>query len=45
MLGSIYYDNLGITVLNFNRPAAFNALSRKFVREFREALQEVRYDS
>ncbi|KAF9352977.1 hypothetical protein BGX34_011863 [Mortierella sp. NVP85] len=38
-------DDKGIVVLNFNRPAAYNALSRKFVREFRDALQEVRYDS
>ncbi|ORZ11789.1 ClpP/crotonase-like domain-containing protein, partial [Lobosporangium transversale] len=33
-----------IAVINFNRPKAYNALSRKFVREFREALQELRYD-
>ncbi|KAH7046311.1 ClpP/crotonase-like domain-containing protein, partial [Linnemannia elongata] len=35
----------GIAVLNFNRPKAFNALSRKFVGEFRDALQELRYDN
>ncbi|KAG0011918.1 hypothetical protein BGZ80_000334 [Entomortierella chlamydospora] len=34
----------GIAIVNFNRPKAFNALSRKFVREFRDALQELRYD-
>ncbi|KAG9320754.1 hypothetical protein KVV02_005137 [Mortierella alpina] len=34
----------GIAVLNFNRPKAFNALSRKFVGEFRGALEELRYD-
>ncbi|KAF9983844.1 hypothetical protein BGZ75_004579 [Mortierella antarctica] len=34
----------GIAVLNFNRPKAFNALSRKFVGEFRSALEELRYD-
>ncbi|KAF9909178.1 hypothetical protein BX616_011257 [Lobosporangium transversale] len=37
-------DDTGIAVINFNRPKAYNALSRKFVREFREALQELRYD-
>ncbi|KAG0309154.1 hypothetical protein BGZ98_004900 [Dissophora globulifera] len=37
-------ESTGIAVLNFNRPKAFNALSRKFVREFRDALQELRYD-
>ena len=35
---------VGIAVINFNRPKAFNALSRKFVGEFRAALQELRYD-
>lgn len=40
-----FHGNLGIAVLNFNRPKAFNALSRKFVGEFRDALQELRYDS
>ncbi|KAK5801851.1 ClpP/crotonase-like domain-containing protein [Linnemannia elongata] len=38
-------DDQGIAVLNFNRPKAFNALSRKFVGEFRDALQELRYDN
>ncbi|KAF9981558.1 hypothetical protein BGZ65_003809 [Modicella reniformis] len=38
-------DDKGIAVINFNRPGAYNALSRKFVREFRDALQEIRYDS
>ncbi|KAF9542255.1 hypothetical protein EC957_002207 [Mortierella hygrophila] len=38
-------DDQGIAVLNFNRPKAFNALSRKFVGEFRNALQELRYDN
>ncbi|GJJ72916.1 methylglutaconyl-CoA hydratase [Entomortierella parvispora] len=37
-------DDQGIAVINFNRPKAFNALSRKFVGEFRAALQELRYD-
>ncbi|KAF9962593.1 hypothetical protein BGZ72_000013 [Mortierella alpina] len=37
-------DDQGIAVLNFNRPKAFNALSRKFVGEFRSALEELRYD-
>ncbi|KAG0325754.1 hypothetical protein BGZ99_000199 [Dissophora globulifera] len=37
-------ESTGIAVLNFNRPKAFNALSRKFVREFRDALHELRYD-
>ncbi|KAG0365170.1 ClpP/crotonase-like domain-containing protein [Gamsiella multidivaricata] len=37
-------DDTGIAVVNFNRPKAFNALSRKFVREFRDALHELRYD-
>ncbi|KAG0330515.1 hypothetical protein BG004_002084, partial [Podila humilis] len=38
-------DDHGIAVINFNRPKAFNALSRKFVGEFRDALNELRYDS
>ncbi|KAF9932491.1 hypothetical protein FBU30_008064 [Linnemannia zychae] len=38
-------DDQGIAILNFNRPKAYNALSRKFVREFRDALQELRYDN
>ncbi|KAF9127201.1 hypothetical protein BGW39_006045 [Mortierella sp. 14UC] len=38
-------DDQGIAVLNFNRPKAFNALSRKFVGEFRDALEELRYDN
>ncbi|KAG0048169.1 hypothetical protein BGZ83_006826 [Gryganskiella cystojenkinii] len=37
-------DDNGIAVINFNRPKAFNALSRKFVGEFRSALNELRYD-
>ncbi|KAF9969391.1 hypothetical protein BGZ73_008276 [Actinomortierella ambigua] len=35
----------GIAVINFNRPKASNALSRKFVNEFRSTLDELRYDS
>ncbi|KAG0229211.1 hypothetical protein BGW41_003151 [Actinomortierella wolfii] len=38
-------DDQGIAVINFNRPKAFNALSRKFVNEFRDALKELRYDN
>ncbi|KAF9435949.1 hypothetical protein BGZ76_005170 [Entomortierella beljakovae] len=38
-------EDRGIAVVNFNRPEAYNALSRKFVNEFRAALQELRYDS
>ncbi|KAG0266795.1 hypothetical protein BG011_000847 [Mortierella polycephala] len=37
-------EDKGIAVLNFNRPKAYNALSRKFVGEFRDALGELRYD-
>ncbi|TPX39386.1 hypothetical protein SeLEV6574_g07254 [Synchytrium endobioticum] len=35
----------GITVLNFNRPAARNALGRVMMQQFRDALTELRFDS
>ncbi|KAG0262856.1 hypothetical protein DFQ27_002066 [Actinomortierella ambigua] len=35
----------GIAVINLHRPKASNALSRKFVNEFRGALEELRYDN
>ncbi|RKO86995.1 ClpP/crotonase-like domain-containing protein, partial [Blyttiomyces helicus] len=34
----------GITVLEFNRPAAKNALGRVFMAQFREALEKLRFD-
>ncbi|KAJ3190287.1 hypothetical protein HDU85_000582 [Gaertneriomyces sp. JEL0708] len=34
----------GITILNFNRPAAKNALGRTFMSQFRSALEELRFD-
>ncbi|KAG0043097.1 hypothetical protein BGZ83_011833 [Gryganskiella cystojenkinii] len=37
-------DDNGIAVINFNRPKAHNALSQKFVGEFRSALNELRCD-
>jgi hypothetical protein len=33
----------GIAVLNLNRPKAKNAISVKFLQEFREALKEARF--
>ncbi|CAO3681612.1 unnamed protein product [Umbelopsis ramanniana] len=35
----------GIAVLNLNRPKAKNAISVKFLQEFREALKEARFSS
>ncbi|KND04522.1 uncharacterized protein SPPG_00251 [Spizellomyces punctatus DAOM BR117] len=34
----------GISVLNFNRPAAKNALGRVFMKQFQDALDEMRFD-
>ncbi|KAI8825602.1 ClpP/crotonase-like domain-containing protein [Fimicolochytrium jonesii] len=34
----------GIVLLNFNRPAAKNALGKTFMKQFRDALQELRFD-
>ncbi|TPX67406.1 hypothetical protein SpCBS45565_g03798 [Spizellomyces sp. 'palustris'] len=34
----------GISVLNFNRPAAKNALGRVFMKQFQYALDEMRFD-
>lgn len=36
-------DQEGIAVLKLDRPAARNALSIKLLREFREALEEIRF--
>ncbi|ORY08314.1 enoyl-CoA hydratase/isomerase domain-containing protein [Basidiobolus meristosporus CBS 931.73] len=36
-------DDKGISVLSLNRPAAKNAISRKLLNEFQEALQELRF--
>ncbi|KAJ3416041.1 hypothetical protein HDV05_003400 [Chytridiales sp. JEL 0842] len=38
-----WYD-LGISVLNFNRPAARNALGKTFMAQFRSALTNLRFD-
>ncbi|KAJ8661044.1 hypothetical protein O0I10_003267 [Lichtheimia ornata] len=38
-------DQEGIAVLKLDRPAARNALSIKLLREFREALEEIRFSS
>jgi methylglutaconyl-CoA hydratase len=34
----------GIQVISFARPAAKNALSRKMLTEFQDALENIRYD-
>ncbi|TPX58594.1 hypothetical protein PhCBS80983_g03041 [Powellomyces hirtus] len=34
----------GISIINFNRPKAKNALGRNFMKEFNQALQELRFD-
>ncbi|KXN71107.1 enoylCoA hydratase/isomerase family putative [Conidiobolus coronatus NRRL 28638] len=38
-------EDKGIAVLNMNRPAAKNAISIQFLTEFRQALEEVQFDS
>ncbi|TPX32431.1 hypothetical protein SmJEL517_g04416 [Synchytrium microbalum] len=40
-----YIMLLGISVLNFNRPASRNALGKVMMQQFREALAELKFDS
>jgi len=37
-------NDKGIAVINLNRPQAKNALSRKFLQEFRSSVEHLRYN-
>lgn len=37
-------DDKGISVINLNRPSAKNALSKSFLQQFRESVEQLRFD-
>ena len=44
-VGMLDGNNTGIAVFTMDRPDARNALGRQFMAEFRQALEQVRFDS